>query len=45
MIICSFKKCGITTNVDGLENSHVNILGLEDYVMLAQEKEFHLETT
>ena len=40
MIIRSFKKCDITTNVDWSENSQSNILGLEDYVMPALEKSF-----
>ena len=43
MIKRSFKKCGITTNVDDSENSQVNIRGLEDNVMPASE--FHLETS
>ena len=32
MIINSFKKCGITTNVDDSENTQVSIWGLKDYV-------------
>ena len=39
MIIHAFKKCGITTNVDGSENCQVNIRGLEDYVIHAPKKE------
>ena len=35
----------ITTNVDDLEISAVNIQGLEDYIMPAPVKEFHLETS
>ena len=35
LIIRSFKKCGITTNVDGSEIIQVNIWWLEDYVMPA----------
>ena len=35
LIICSFKKCGITTNVDGSEIIQVDIWWLEDYVMPA----------
>ena len=38
MIIHAFKKCGITTNVDGSENCQVNIRGLEDYVMPVPEE-------
>ena len=45
MIILSFKKCGITTNVDGSENIQVNIHRLEDYVMPAPQEEFHFETS
>ena len=45
MIICSFKKCIITMNVNGSENSQVNIQGLEDYVMPAPKEEFHLKTS
>ncbi len=33
MIIRSFVKCGITSNVDGSEDDQVNIKGLEDYKM------------
>ena len=44
MIKCSFKKSGFTTNADGSENRLVNIRRLEDYVMLAAEEKFHLET-
>ena len=32
MIIHSFKKCGITTNVDDSENTQGSIWGLKDYV-------------
>ena len=45
MIIHSSRKCGITTNVDGLENSQVNIRGLEDDVMFAPKEQFQLETS
>ena len=45
MIIRSFKKCSITTNIDDSENSQVNICILEDYVTFAPDKEFHLETS
>ena len=44
MVIRSFKKCGITTNVDGIENHEVNIRGLDGYIMPLPEEEFHLET-
>ena len=43
MVKRSFKKCGITTNVDDSENSQVNIRRLEDNVMPVSE--FHLETS
>ena len=45
MIIRSLKKIGITTNVDGSEDSQVNIRGLEDYVMPAPKEDIHLETS
>ena len=44
MVIRSFKKCGITTNVDGSENDKVKIPGLEGYIMPLPEEEFHLES-
>ena len=44
MVIRSFKKCGITTNVDGTENHEVDIRGLDGYIMPLPEEEFHLET-
>ncbi len=28
MLICSFKKCGITVPIDGLADSDINIAGL-----------------
>ena len=31
MVIHSFKKCGISVNLDGSENKSVNIEGLPDY--------------
>ena len=45
MIIRSFKKCGITMTVDHSKNSQVNVQGLKDYVILAPEEEFQLETS
>lgn len=42
MIIGSFKKCGITTNV---MTRKINIPELEDYVMPVSKEEFHLETS
>ena len=45
MIIRSFVKCGITSNVDGSEDDQVNIRGLEGYKMPLPEEEFHLETS
>ena len=42
MVIRSFKKCGITTNVDGSENDKVNIRGMEGYTMPLPEEEYHL---
>ena len=42
MIICSFTKCGITTNEDGSENHLVHIEGIS-CVMSQSEDEFHLE--
>ena len=45
MVIRSFKKCGITTNVDGTENHEVNIRGVDWYIMPLPEAEFHLETS
>ena len=44
MVIRSFKKCGITTNVDESENNKVNIRGLEGYIMPLPEEEYHLES-
>ena len=44
MIIRSFKKCGITTAVDGSEDDQVNVEGIKSYVMPQPEEEFHLET-
>jgi hypothetical protein len=43
MIIHSFVKCGITNNLDGLEDDQVNIRGLEDYKMPLPEEEYHLQ--
>ena len=43
-VIRSFKKCGITTNVDGSENDKVKIRGLEGYIMPLPEEEYHLES-
>ena len=45
MIIRSFVKCGITSNVDGSEDDQVNIRGLEGYKMPLPEEEFHLVTS
>lgn len=45
MVIRSFVKCGITTNVDGSEDDQVNIRELEGYKMPLPEEEFHLETS
>ena len=42
MVIRSFKKCGITTNIEGSENNKVNIRGLEGYIMPLPEEEYHL---
>ena len=44
MVIRSFKKCGITTNVDASENDEVKIRGLEGYIMPLTEEEYHLES-
>ena len=44
MVIRSFKKCGITTNVDGSENDKVKIRGLEGYLRPLPEEEYHLES-
>ena len=44
MVIRSFKKCGITTNVDRSENDKVKIRGLEGYIMPLLEEEYHLES-
>ena len=43
MIIRSFKRGGITTNVDGSENGQVKLQGLEDYVMPVPEEDFYIE--
>ena len=45
MIIRSFVKCGITSNVDGSEDDQMNIRGLEGYKMPLPEEEFHLVTS
>ena len=39
------KMYSIATNVNGSENSQVNIPGLEDYVMPVPEEECYLETS
>ena len=44
MVIRSFKKCGITTNLDGSENDKVKIRGLEGYIMPLPEEEYHPES-
>lgn len=31
MIVCSFKKCGISANLDHLEDTVVNTEGVSDY--------------
>ena len=31
MVIRSFKKCGISTAINGSEDDEINIAGLEDY--------------
>lgn len=33
MIIRSFKKCGISTAIDGSEDNEINVTGLENYVV------------
>ena len=44
MIIQSFVKCGLSNKLDSSEDHIVNIRGIEGYVMLKQESEFHLES-
>ena len=44
MVTRSFKKCGITTNVDGSENDKVKIRGLGGCIMPLTEEEYHLES-
>ena len=39
------KMYSIATNVNGSENSQVNIRGLEDYVMPVPEEECYLESS
>lgn len=39
MIQRAFKKCGISTSVDGLEDGSIKIRGLEGYVVRNVESE------
>ena len=46
-IIRSFKKCGISFDLGGLEDDDINIEGIPDYKMPSADEilvEFHLET-
>ena len=44
LIIRSFQKCGITTALDGSEDSHINIRGLQNYVVDVEEEEVGYES-
>ena len=44
MDIRLFKKCGITTNVDGTENNEANIWRLDGYIMPLLEEKYHMES-
>ena len=44
LIIRSFRKCGITTALDGSEDSDINIRGLQNYVVDIDEAEFRSES-
>ena len=44
MIICSFIKHGIVTNVGGIKNKEVNIHGLDGSIMLLPGEECLLES-
>ena len=44
MDIRLFKKCGVTTSVDGTENNEANIWGLDGYIMQLLEEKYHMES-
>ena len=44
LIIRSFRKCGITTALDGSEDSDINIRGLENYEVRVEQAEIGPES-
>ena len=44
MIVCSFKKCGISLSLDGSENGQIHIERIEEYELPTAEFELDSES-
>ena len=44
MVVCSFKKCGISLSLDGSENGQIHIESIEEYELPAAEFELDSES-
>ena len=44
MVVCSFKKCGISLSLDGSENGQIHIESIEEYELPTAEFELDSES-
>ena len=44
MVVCSFKKCGISLSLDGSENGQIHIERIEEYKLPTAEFELDSES-
>ena len=44
MVVCNFKKCGISLSLDGSENGQIHIESIEEYELPAAEFELDSES-